>query len=447
MQLCLIGINHRTALVDVREKLWFSDEELRTVLGVLRSRFFSECFIISTCNRTELYGITGSHAADADPSAAWGGRGRAALADEVITYLLEFKSALDTDARAALYVMSGCRAASHLFKVAAGIDSMIVGDIQILNQIKTHYNLALDEHATGTFCAKLIQTAYHVGKRTRTETSICEGAVSVSYAAVELSNKIFSNLAEKRALLIGAGETGEITAKNLVARGIGSLTIANRTRSKADELAASIGGTAIDFEELHAKLKDVDIVISSVTTPSYVITAEQVRRTMKERSNDPLLIVDIGVPRNIDPEVNKLDNVFVHTMDSLSRIVDQNMSRRKTEIPAVNAIIFEELSALHHWHESLQVNPTISDLREMFESVRAEEVRKNINRFSQEDRELVEIVTKRIVNKLLHLPTTNLKNGTGTESMEDRHKRIHAIRSLFGLQKLDGAQPASEKKE
>jgi glutamyl-tRNA reductase len=423
MQLVLIGINHRTALVDVREKLWFSDDELRAALAELKARYFSECFIISTCNRTELYGVAGAAAEQDSPKHT---------AAPVIDYLLNFKSAADGSTRDALYTLGGAAAAAHLFKVAAGIDSMIIGDIQILNQIKAHYNLAADMHMTGTFLSKLIQTAFHVGKRTRTETTIGEGAVSVSYAAVELANKIFSNLGEKSALLIGAGETGEITAKNLVGRGIGSLTIANRTRAKADELAAAIGGTAIDLDDLLVKLKDVDIVISSVNSPSYVLTADQVKRTMKARSNSPLLIVDIGVPRNIDPDVNKLENVFVHTMDSLSRIVDQNVSRRKTEIPAVNAIILEELTSISQWFESLQVNPTISDLREMFESVRAEEVKKNINRFSKEDRELVDLVTKRIVNKLLHLPTTNLKSTNG-DNADDRHTRIHTIRTLFGL--------------
>jgi len=433
MQLLLIGINHRTALVDVREKLWFSDDELRAALPELRSRFFSECFIISTCNRTELYGVVES---PGDAPLAKGAE------TAVIEYLLGFKSAAGPDTRNALYTLGGAAAAAHLFKVAAGIDSMIIGDIQILNQIKTHYGLAAEMNMTGTYLSKLIQTAFHVGKRTRTETTISEGAVSVSYAAVELSNKIFSNLGEKSALLIGAGETGEITAKNLVARGIGSLTIANRTRAKADELAAAIGGTAIDLDNLLTALTKVDIVISSVNSPSYVLTADQVKRTMKARSNAPLLIVDIGVPRNIDPDVNKLENVFVHTMDSLSQIVNQNMSRRRTEIPAVNAIILEELTAISHWFEALQVNPTISDLREMFESVRAEEVKKNINRFAKEDRDLVDLVTKRIVNKLLHLPTTNLKNTNG-ESADDRHTRIHAIRTLFGLHKKADAQDAS----
>lgn len=420
MHLVLVGINHRTALVDVREKLWFSDDELRVALQELKSRFFSECFIISTCNRTELYGV-----ADVPPDVPF-------ETEPVIDYLLRFKATAGNDVRSALFTLGGARAAAHLFKLAAGIDSMIIGDVQILNQIKTHYSLAAALHVTGTFLSKLIQTAYHVGKRTRTETTICEGAVSVSYAAVELANKIFSTLSEKSALLIGAGETGEITAKNLVARGIGSLTIANRTRAKADELAAAIGGTAIELDDLLTTLRHVDIVISSVNSSSYVLTAEQVKRTMKVRSHAPLLIVDIGVPRNIDPDVNKLENVFVHTMDSLARIVDQNISRRKTEIPAVNAIVLDELTIINRWFESLQVNPTISDLREMFESVRAEEVKKNINRFAKEDRELLELVTRRIVNKLLHLPTTNLKNTTADAS-NDRYTRIHAIRTLFGL--------------
>jgi len=430
MQLLLIGINHRTALVDVREKLWFSDDELRRALPELKARFFTEAFVISTCNRTELYGVI-----DAPPVPA-----ASDTAGAVIEYMLGFKAAATAEARSALYALWGANAAAHLFKVASGIDSMIIGDVQILNQIKNHYALATEACVTGTFLSKLIQTAFHVGKRTRTETSICEGAVSVSYAAVELANKIFSDLSEKSALLIGAGETGEITAKNLVGRGIGRLTIANRTRAKADELAASIGGTAIEFGELLTALKEVDIVISSVNSPTYVLTADEVKRTMKARSNAPLLIVDIGVPRNIDPDVNKLDNVFVHTMDSLSRIVDQNVNRRRTEIPAVNAIILEELTSIHHWFESLQVNPTISDLRDMFESVRAEEVKKHINRFSKEDRELVELVTKRIVNKLLHLPTTNLKSANG-ESADDRHRTIHALRTLFGLHNKAAAKP------
>jgi glutamyl-tRNA reductase len=434
MNLVLIGINHRTAVLDVREKLWFSDSELPASIVAMRDQFFSECFIVSTCNRTELYGIL-------DPSKIGANPG---LSLEVATEkLISLKSATGTVTPQHMYRFFGCRAASHLFKVASGIDSMIIGDIQILNQIKTHFNIAVSVQTSGVFLNRLVQTALRAGKRTRTETTICEGAVSVSYAAVELANKIFSDLSEKKALLIGAGETGELTAKNLAGRGISSLFIANRTRTKAEELVKDLGGTVVEYGELDGALHNVDVVISSVSSSEYVLTPDQLRRAMKMRSNDPLLIIDIGVPRNIHPDVNKLENVFLHDIDSLSRIVDQNLQRRKAEIPAVNAIVFEELVSMKQWFESLQVSPTISDLRELFESVRSDEVKKNINRFSAHDRDLVELVTKRIVNKLLHMPTTNLKNGDG-ESPEERHKKMHIIRGLFGLHRDTTAGQKSE---
>ncbi len=434
MNLALIGINHRTALLDVREKLWFSDAELPPALSLMRSQFFTECFIVSTCNRTELYGILDIQKVP----------GNSILAlEKASEALIGSKSASHVVHPEHLYRLVGYKAAAHLFKVAGGIDSMVIGDIQILNQIKSHFNIASGEHAVGTFLNRLVQTALHVGKRARTETTICEGAVSVSYAAVELASKIFSNVSEKKALLIGAGETGELAAKNLVGRGIASLAIANRTRSKAEDLVKDLGGSVVDFDQIETSLRDIDVVITSVSSPQYILNPDQLRRVMKARSNSPLLIIDIGVPRNVHPDVNKLENVFLHDVDSLSRIVDQNLARRKTEIAAVNAIILEELVTMRQWFESLQVSPTITDLRELFETVRADEVKKNINRFSEQDKELVEIVTKRIINKLLHLPTTNLKNGDG-ESQEERHKKIHVIRGLFGLHKNEAAAQHDE---
>ena len=434
MNLALIGINHRTALLDVREKLWFSDAELPPALAQVKSQFFTECFIVSTCNRTELYGIL-----DAQKFSG----GDNSIIDRASDALVALKSASQIVLPQHLYKLRGCKAVAHLFKVASGIDSMVIGDIQILNQIKSHYNVASAERTVGVFLNRLVQTALRVGKRARTETTICEGAVSVSYAAVELAGKIFSNLTEKKVLLIGAGETGELAAKNLVGRGVASLSIANRTRTKAEELVSVLGGTVAEFDQLEASLRDVDVVITSVSSPQYILNPDLLRRVMKARSNAPLLVIDIGVPRNVHPDVNKLENVFLHDVDSLSRIVDQNLARRKSEIVAVNAIILEELIGMRQWFESLQVNPTISDLRELFESVRSEEVKKHINRFSDQDRELVDLVTKRIVNKLLHLPTTNLKNGNG-ESTEERHKKIHVIRGLFGLHKNELSEKASE---
>jgi glutamyl-tRNA reductase len=424
MNLLTVGINHRTAPLDVREKLWMSNDEIRKAVAVLKGNPFSECFIVSTCNRTELYGTYDDK----------GNAGATPDTNSLKDFLINFKAGGDAVTREHLYTMSATGAVNHLFKVASGIDSMVIGDIQILSQIKDGFNIAYEEKATGNFLHRLLQSTYHVGKRTRTETTITEGAVSVSYAAVELANKIFSDLSKKSALLIGAGETGELTAKHLVGRGIGSLFVANRTKSKAEELVAALGGKIVEFDALQQMLGQVDIVVSSITTQQFVLTRSDIQRAMKERSHKPLFIIDIGVPRNVDPEVNKIENVFLHDMDGISGIIDQNMQKRKSEIPRVNEIILEELTEFYNWFNSLQVNPTIHDLRTHFEQVRHEEVEKHINRFSQEDRELVELVTKRIVNKLLHLPTTNLKNGS-EESEEEKYKKLSIVRSLFGLQK------------
>ncbi len=425
MNLALIGINHRTAVLDVREKLWFSDTELPGALAELKERFFSECFIVSTCNRTELYGIVDVRKSSGNMKS---------LVESASEALVKTKTSPEIVQQKHLYMLHGCRAATHLFKVASGIDSMVIGDIQILSQVKGHFTLAAEHGTVGTFLNRLVQTALRVAKRARTETTICEGAVSVSYAAVELANKIFSDFSERRALLIGAGETGELAAKNLVGRGIAALIIANRTRSRAEQLVKELGGSVVDYEDLEKALTTTDIVITSVSSQEYILGPDQLRRAMKARSNAPLLVIDIGVPRNVHPDANKLENVFLNDVDSLSRIVDQNLARRKSEISTVNDIILEELKGMREWFESLQVSPTITDLRDYFESVRSEEVKKNINRFSEQDRELVDLVTKRIINKLLHVPTTNLKNGNG-ESQEEKHKKIHIIRGLFGLHK------------
>ena len=423
MNLVAVGINHRTAPLEVREKLWMSSDEIRTAVAAMKGHPFTECFIVSTCNRTELYGLYSGSSDDAPPDI-----------DELKDQLIKVKAPGGPVKREHLYHMISSNAIRHLFKVASGIDSMVIGDIQILSQIKDDFNIAYEEKAAGPLLHRLLQSTYHVGKRTRTETTITEGAVSVSYAAVELANKIFSDLSKKTALLIGAGETGELTAKHLVGRGIGSIFVANRTKAKAEELVAALGGKAVDFDSLHQMLNQVDIVVSSITSDKFVVTKSDVQRAMKERSNKPLFIIDIGVPRNIDPGANDIENVFLHDMDGISAIIDRNVQKRRAEIPRVNEIVLEELTEFHNWYNSLQVNPTIHDLRTHFEQVRQEEVEKNINRFAAEDRELVDLVTKRIVNKLLHLPTTNLKNGN-EETEEEKHKKLHIVRSLFGLHK------------
>ncbi|MEW5799670.1 MAG: glutamyl-tRNA reductase [Bacteroidota bacterium] len=428
MNLVVVGINHRTAALDVREKLWLSAEEKRHVLRQCKQKFFSECFVTSTCNRTELYDIIDEQVRpQLSPTSHY---------QEIQDYFVGIKNSQSYLKPEHLYVFEAVSAVKHLFRVAAGIDSMVVGDIQILGQIKDDFQLAIEEQTAGTMMHKLLQSALHVGKRVRTETVLMEGAVSVSYAAVELANKIFADLSTRKALLIGAGETGELTAKHLTGRGIGELFITNRTRAKAEELATTLEGKVLDFDSFQHIIPTVDIIISSINATEYILTASQIKAALKQRHNTPLFIFDIGVPRNIDPAANDLDNVFLNDMDSLSEIVSHNIHKRQSELPKVNEIILEEMKGIHQWYQSLQVGPTIQDLRNYFEHVRQEEVEKHIHRFTGRDRELIELVTKRIVNKLLHHPTVVLRNGHD-ETESQKKSRLELVRNLFGLHKKE----------
>jgi glutamyl-tRNA reductase len=420
MNLLSIGISHHTASVEVREKMWLSEAETRELLGLLKERFFSECMLVSTCNRTELYGML-------PPDRTVDDR-------DLKRFLIDFKKAdreVQPDHFAAL---AAGNAVHQIFKVASGVDSMVIGDIQILGQVKEAFGLARTAGALGPVMNRLMQATLHVGKRVRTETSICEGAVSVSYAAVELASKIFDDLSKKSVLLVGAGETGELTLKHLVGRGIGQVKIANRTREKADALVHIHGGTVVDYAALVETLAGVDIVITSVSSPTYVVGPEEVHAVMRRRSNKPLFIIDIGVPRNVNPAARKIDNVFLYDIDALNTIVDKNLERRKADIPKVNAILREEMVEFFNWYHSLQVGPTIKDLRDSFESIRAQEVQKNLQRFRAEDRELFEVVTKQIVNKLLHEPMKVLREGAQSGNGEsETFSRIQALRELFGI--------------
>jgi len=423
MNIVVVGINHRTAPLGVREKLWFSSEEMQDILPSIQERWFSECFMVSTCNRTEIYGI---------PSSL---NGNPPTVESLGQFLIDSKSAQGHVHHNHLYLLRSAAAVNHLFKVVSGTDSQVVGDFQILNQIKEGFRLAQDRNTIGLLLNRLVQSAYHVGKRARSESRISEGAVSISYAAVELATKIFENLSKKSALLVGIGETGELTARHLAAKGIGKLLVTNRTRAKAENLTASLGGTVVEFEQLDDAMAVVDIILTSVESPHYIVTASQLSDVMKKRSHKPLCIIDIGVPRNVEPSANAIENIFLHDVDALSGAVDQNLQKRQLEIPKINLIIFEELRKFHGWYSSLEANPTIADLHTHFEDIRQSEVTKHVNRFSSEsDKELLELVTKRIVNKLLHIPTTELKNGYD-EPDEVKRKKIAILRALFGLNK------------
>ena len=417
MDLLSVGLSHKRAPVEVREKLWFSPEEIREALKELSRQKYAECVIASTCNRTEVYVVSPS----LNPSA-----------DALRDFLVEFKSARRVARPKHFYSFLSCGVANHLFEVASGMDSMVVGDSQILGQVREAFKFAQEEGTNGLFTNRLFQTALHVGKRVRTETEISDGAVSVSSAAVELAAKIFERLEKKSALLIGAGKTGELTAKHLISKGVQNVIIANRTQKKAQELVRRVGGSVVDFTEMKSRLRSVDIVISSVSSSDYVLTVEDLRDAMRGRENNPLIIIDIGVPRNVDPDVNSISNVFLHDIDALQRIVDQNLEKRARGVSKARLIVGEALVEFTQWYNSLSVNPTIHELRDLFEEIRRLEVEKNTHRFSEHDRDLIDIVTKRIVNKILHIPTANLKNGN-PESTEETLAKVETIRKLFGL--------------
>ncbi|MHB1686358.1 MAG: glutamyl-tRNA reductase [Ignavibacteriaceae bacterium] len=430
MNIIAISINHKTAPVDIREAVYLSEEEIKSLTYKIKDALFSEGLIVTTCNRTEIYGIPTNQNINHE---------------EIQKALLNHKSVSGLKPEHFQYFSSGS-AIKHLFSVATGIDSLLIGDNQIFKQVKDSFQTAEGLNFAGFLMKRIFDSAVKAGRRAITETSISEGAVTVSYAAVQLIEKIFSNLSRKSALVIGAGETGEIAAKHLRERGIGNLTITNRTYDRAEKLARNLSAKILPFENFKESLYQFDIVLSATSSDSLILTKADVHAAMKKRNYNALVLMDIAIPRDIDPEAKSIDYVFYNDIDSLNIIVQQNLSRRKEEIPKVERIIEEELNAFLSWFNSLEVAPTIKTLREYFEAIRIEEVEKNKNRFSSEDQEKLEIITKRIINKILHHPTVELKKFTGSGvNSDEAAEKISIIRELFGINKMDEKENKLEK--
>ncbi len=418
MNLLAISINHHTAPVELREAVHLSSDEIKEQLKALRGDYLNESFIISTCNRTEIYGIPA--------------RSNLNYVD-LENFLLERKPIQGvTDDNFQKFF--SCSAINHLFKVASGIDSLLIGDNQILGQVRESFALAEENNSVGFLTKRVFDAALKVGKRVKTETTISDGAITVSYAAVQLIEKIFSNLSKKSALVIGAGETGQIAAKHLRDKNIGRLVITNRTYEKAEKLAEEVHAGIVPFSQFKESVHEFDIVISATSSPDILLSFDDVKTVMKKRNNAATVLMDIAVPRDISPETKKIENVFYHDVDSLNIIVDQNMKKRRDEVPKVQNIIMEELVSFYNWYNALDVAPTIKSLRDFFETIRAEEVRGQINKFGEADREKLDILTKRIINKLLHHPTMELKRiaEKGINSPEAATK-ISSIREIYGF--------------
>ena len=418
MNLVGISINHKTSPLELREAVHLSRNEIIEFIPRIKESLFSEGVVISTCNRTEIFGFPENLGLDPTP---------------LIEKLIEFKAGIGIKPEHFTKYFS-CGAVKHLFSVSSGIDSMIIGDSQILGQVKEAFEISEDLHFAGSILRRIFDTATRVGKRAIKETTIGEGAVTVSYAAVQVVEKIFANLEKKSALVIGAGETGELAAIQLRDKGVGKIAISNRTIERAEILAEKIHGEIIPFQFMKEHLHNFDIVISATSAENVVVSFDDVKSAMKKRRGAPLLLMDIAVPRDIDPEVRKIDNVFYHDMDSLKIIVDQNMQKRRDQIPIVEKMIMEEMIGFFGWYNTLDVVPTIKTMRSFFEEIRHDELEKIKNKVSEEDFAKIEDMTRRMIGRLLHNPTVKLREfAESGANINDVTTNTLILKELFNL--------------
>jgi glutamyl-tRNA reductase len=417
MKVFVVGLNHKTADVDTREKFTFNGSMLEE--GLIRFKELpevQEAMILSTCNRVELYANV---------------RDTAKASESIRTFLSQFHNINRGSLDNALYIYDDINAVRHIFRVASSLDSMVVGEPQILGQLKDAFELALGKKTTGILLNRLMKKAISVAKRVRTETRIAENAVSISFAAVELTRKIFTDLSKKVSMLLGAGEMAELAARHLIGSGVKEIIVANRTYERGCELAKEFNGKPVKFDEFIQELVRTDIVICSTGASNYVLMKSQMQKAMKERKQKPVFIIDISVPRNIDPEINDLDNVYLYNIDDLQGVVDANMFERQKEAEKAEKIIEGEIETFLKWQLSLDSVPTIIALREKAEEIKKEEIDRLLNKIpeiGEKEKKVIEYMATAIINKLIHPPTMALKEDT-----EDKDIMIALIKKLYGI--------------
>lgn len=413
----LVGLSHHTAPVEVRERVAFANGRLEPALrGLVNQPGVQEGVIVSTCNRVEVV-------ACGDPDT---------VAAELPAFIARSHGLEDNELHGRLYTHRDREAVRHLFRVAASLDSMVVGEPQILGQLKEQYAVAAALGASGRVLHRCFHKSFSVAKRIRNETGIAEKAVSVGSAAVELACDIFDRFDDKTALLIGAGTMGEVTARQLLARGVGTLMVANRTFERATDVARELGGVAVPFERLGRMLHLADLVISAAGG-DFLIRPAQVEEAMRERRGRPTLFVDLAVPRSIEPAVNELDGVYLFDVDDLDGVIAENRGARATEALRAETIVETEVDAFWSWMQGLDVVPTIVALRERVEAVRQREVERHLAALGTTDprqREAIERLTRAIVNKILHHPITTLRRH---QAERGESFYVEAARSLFRL--------------
>ena len=399
-EIVLLGLNHKTADVELRECIGFSKDEADTALKKFQeSPLISEIILLSTCNRVEIL-ITTDNSDKA--------------VEKAKQYISESKNIPVSEFENALYIYMGDEAVRHIFKVASSLDSMVVGEPQILGQLKDAYQNATIKKTSGVILNRLLHKTFFVAKRVRTETGIGDHAVSISYAAIELGRKIFGTLEEKKVLLIGAGEMAELAVEHLIRHKSGKIFVANRTFERGLELANRFQGTAIRFEEITDYLCKVDIIISSTGAKDFVIKQDQVKKIMRLRKNRPLFFIDIAVPRDIDPEINQLANIYVYDIDDLKDVIDENIEDRNREAIKAERIIDEAVIRFRQWYESLNVVPVIKALRKKIWGIAEAEMKKTLNQslshLTPDEGQAVRRMINAMINKVLHDPTIFLKH-------------------------------------
>jgi glutamyl-tRNA reductase len=423
MGILLIGMSHKTSPLAIRERLSLSCENSGHPLERLRQMpSVREALYLATCNRVEVLVCT------PDQAEREAGEGlKALLAERAKITLSELERCL--------YAFSDAEAVRHLFRVASSLDSLVMGEAQILGQVKEAYRVAVEHEATGMMLNRILHHAFQAAKRVRTETGIADNAVSVGFAAVELAKKIFGRLEGKAILLVGAGEMSELAARHLLKQGISTILVANRTYARAEEIAGLFEGTAVSLEQIPEVLKKVDIVISSTGAPDYVLTREMVASALHRRKNRFLFLIDIAVPRDIEPSAGEIDNVYLYNIDHLQELVDENRHLREREAAKAEIILEEEIQNHLDWISSLEVVPTIVRFREKIEGIMKAELEKSASwrqALSESDQNHVESLVSSVVNKILHEPTACLR-----EESRNRNGLAYAaaLRRLFKLEK------------
>jgi glutamyl-tRNA reductase len=417
--LVMVGVNHKTTPVELRERLAFTPgniEDSTERLGQFPE--IDENLIISTCNRVEVY----ARVTDVD-------KGILRLKQFISDYHGIPLESLDTH----FYSYREQDTVEHLFRVSSSLDSMVVGEAQILGQVKDAYSIARSLRTTGIILNQLFEKAFNVAKKVREETGIAESAVSISSAAVELARKIFDDLGEHTVMLVGTGEMAELAAKHLISYGIKSVYVASRTFERASHLAKTLNGSALGFDQFKEELYRADIVISSTAAPNFIISEEMVSEAMHKRKNNPMFLIDIAVPRDIAPEVNQLENVYLYDIDDLQSVVNANMVERQKEAERAADIIRSEVGKFNSWIDSLDAVPTIIKLRKRAEHVRHQEITKTLKKMphlTEEEKTSLHQMTSTIINKILHKPTVNLKEKTRSS---EGQAYLKAIRELFHL--------------